>query len=64
LVNALRLLDTHSTSLSKSTISLWVYEALGNPALSRRLDRISFGTILLGFVVSLSLILAGALSHA
>ena len=57
-------IGTILVTLTESTISLWVYEALGNPALSRRLDRISFWTILLGFVVSLSLILAGALSQS
>ena len=57
-------IGTILVTLTESTISLWIYEALGNAALSRRLDRVSFWTILLGFVVSLSLILAGALSHA
>jgi hypothetical protein len=56
-------IGTILVTLTESTISLWIYEALGNAALSRRLDRVSFWTILLGFVVSLSLILAGALSH-
>lgn len=57
-------IGTILVSLTESTISLWVYESLENPALSRRLDRVSFWTIFIGFIVSLSLILAGALSHA
>jgi len=57
-------IGTILVTLTESTISLWIYETLGNAALSRRLDRVSFWTILLGFVVSMSLILAGALSHA
>ena len=57
-------IGTILVSLTESTISLWIYETLGNPALSRRLDRVSFWTIFIGFVGSLSLILAGALSHA
>jgi len=50
-------------TLTESTISLWIYETLDDPPLSRRLDRRSFWTILIGFGVSLALILAGALSH-
>ena len=50
-------------TLTESTISLWIYETLDDPPLSRRLDRLSFWTILIGFGVSLALILAGALSH-
>jgi hypothetical protein len=57
-------IGTILVSLTESTISLWIYESLGDPALSRRLDRVSVRTIFIGFVVSLSLILAGALSHA
>jgi len=56
-------IGTILVTLTESTISLWVYETLGNPALSRRLDRISFWTIFIGFTASLTLILAGALSH-
>ena len=57
-------IGTILVTLTESTISLWVYETLGNPALSRRLDRISFWTIFIGFTASLTLILAGALSHS
>jgi len=50
-------------SLTQSTISLWIYETRGDPASSRRFDRTSFPVILGCFVVSLALLLAGALSH-
>ena len=57
-------IGTIRLTLTQSTISLWVYESLGNRPLSRRLDRVSFWTILSGFVGSMALILAGAVSHA
>ena len=56
-------IGTILASLTQSTISLWVFESLGNPSLSRRLDRVSFWTILGLFVAGMAIILAGAMSH-
>lgn len=47
-------------SLTQSTLSLFVYEGLARPALSRRFDRMSFLTMLGGFVAALAMIMAGA----
>jgi hypothetical protein len=57
-------IGTILVSLTESTISLWIYETLDNPALSRRLDRASFWAMLAAFVVSIALIVAGAVSHS
>ena len=51
-------------TLTQSTISLWIYESLGNQKLSRRFDWVSFWTILLVFLTSLALCLAGAVSRS
>ena len=47
-------------SLTQSTLSLYVYETLRRPELSRRFDRAGFWTTLGGFVTALALILAAA----
>ncbi|NDC64406.1 MAG: hypothetical protein EBZ59_10600 [Planctomycetia bacterium] len=47
-------------TLAESTISLAIYDSFGRPAVSRRLDRVSFVVILACFVVALALLLAGA----
>lgn len=47
-------------SLTQSTLSLHVYDALGQPALSRRFDRAGFWTTLIGFVAALALIMVAA----
>ena len=44
-------------TLAESTISLQLFESLDQPALSRRLDRVTFWTILVCFVLSLLLLL-------
>jgi hypothetical protein len=51
-------------TLAESTISLHVYEALGRPAVSRRLDHLSFWTILACFLMALLVLLTAAASHA
>jgi hypothetical protein len=51
-------------TLAESTISLHVYEALGRPAVSRGLDRVSFWTILACFLTALLVLLTAAASHA
>jgi hypothetical protein len=56
-------IGTILVSLTESTISLWIYETLDDPALSRRLDRASFWTMFAAFTVSMILILAAAVSH-
>lgn len=65
LADAINLLGigTILVSLTQSTISLWIYESLGNQRLSRRFDRVSFWTILLVFLTALCLCLAGAVSR-
>jgi len=45
-------------TLTESTISLHLYESLDRPAVSRRLDRVSFWTILVCFATALVLLLA------
>ena len=66
LADAINLLGiaTILVSLTQSTISLWIYESLGNQKLSRRFDWVSFWTILLVFLTSLALCLAGAVSRS
>lgn len=44
-------------TLTESTISLHLYESLDRPAVSRRLDRVSFWTILVCFATALVLLL-------
>jgi hypothetical protein len=65
LADAINLLGigTILVSLTQSTISLWIYESLGNQRLSRRFDRVSFWTILTAFLASLFLCVAGAVSR-
>jgi len=65
LADAINLLGigTILVSLTQSTISLWIYETLGNQRLSRRFDRVSFWTILAAFLGSLALCLAGAVAR-
>ena len=65
LADAINLLGigTILVSLTQSTISLWIYESLGNQRLSRRFDWVSFWTILTAFLASLALCLAGAVSR-
>ena len=65
LADAINLLGigTILVSLTQSTISLWIYESLGNQRLSRRFDGVSFWTILAAFLASLFLCLAGAVSR-
>lgn len=66
LADAINLLGigTILVSLTQSTISLWIYETLENPGLSRRFDRVSFWTILTVFLASFGLCLAGAVAGA
>ncbi|NCX99216.1 MAG: hypothetical protein EBX35_11745, partial [Planctomycetia bacterium] len=47
-------------SLTQSTLSLYAYETLGRPELSRRFDRAGFWTTLVGFVTALAVIMAAA----
>ncbi|MFM7136340.1 MAG: hypothetical protein ACKO1M_04625 [Planctomycetota bacterium] len=47
-------------SLTQSTLSLYAYETLGRPELSRRFDRAGFRTTLVCFVTALALIMAAA----
>lgn len=47
-------------SLTQSTLSLHVYETLDRPDLSRRFDRASFWTTLIGFGAALAMIMAAA----
>ncbi len=65
LADAINLLGigTILISLTQSTISLWIYESLGNQRLSRRFDWVSFWTILTAFLAALLLCLAGAVSR-
>jgi len=49
-------------SLTQSTLSLYVYETLDQPALSRRFDRASFWATFGGFVAALALLMAAAIS--
>lgn len=46
-------------SLTQSTMSLYVYETLGRPKLSRWFDRAAFWTTLGGFGAALAMIMAG-----
>lgn len=65
LADAINLLGigTILVSLTQSTISLWIYETLGNERLSRRFDRVSFWTILAVFLGALAFCLAGAVGQ-
>lgn len=65
LADAINLLGigTILVSLTQSTISLWIYESLGNQRLSRQFDRVSFWTILTVFLASLLLFFIGAVSR-
>ena len=65
LADAINLLGigTILVSLTQSTISLWIYESLGDQRLSRRFDRVSFWTILAVFLGSLALFLVGAVAR-
>jgi hypothetical protein len=46
-------------SLAQSTMSLYVYETLARPKLSRRFDRAAFWTTLGGFGAAMAMIMAG-----
>ena len=49
-------------SLAQSTMSLYVYETLDRPALSRRFDRTSFWVTLSGFLLALTMLLIATLA--
>lgn len=49
-------------SLAQSTLSLYVYETLDRPALSRRFDRASFWVTISGFLLALTMLMIASLS--
>ncbi len=49
-------------SLTQSTLSLYVYETLDRPALSRRFDRASFWVTLGGFGVALAMLMVASIA--